>query len=41
MRKYEKLWNYIKSRDEDTITLTFEETGETAFDRGLQRKGLH
>lgn len=28
MRKYEKLWNYIKSRNEDTITLTFEEIGE-------------
>lgn len=27
MSKFEKLWNYITSRDEDTITLTFAEIG--------------
>ncbi len=27
MSKYEKLWNYIKDCNEDTITLTFVEIG--------------
>lgn len=30
MSKYEKLWNYIKSCNEDTITLTFVEIGSIA-----------
>ncbi len=30
MSKYEKLWNYIKDCNEDTITLTFEEIGNIA-----------
>ena len=30
MSKYEKLWNYIKSCNEDTLTLTFAEIGEIA-----------
>ncbi len=25
MSKYEKLWDYIKNRNEDTVTLTFDE----------------
>lgn len=27
MSKYERLWNYIKNCNEDTITLTFAEIG--------------
>lgn len=30
MSKYEKLWNYIKDCNEDTITLTFAEIGSIA-----------
>lgn len=30
MSKYEKLWNYIKSCNDDTITLTFAEIGSVA-----------
>ena len=30
MSKYEKLWNCIKSCNEDTLTLTFAEIGEIA-----------
>lgn len=30
MSKYEKLWNYIKDCNENTITLTFEEIGSIA-----------
>lgn len=30
MSKYESLWNYIKSCNEDTITLTFAEIGDIA-----------
>ena len=30
MSKYEKLWNYIKSCNEDTLTLTFAKIGEIA-----------
>lgn len=28
MNKYEILWNYIKNRNDNTITLTFAEIGE-------------
>lgn len=28
MSKYDGLWNYIKERNEDALTLTFDEIGE-------------
>lgn len=30
MSKYDKLWSYIKSRNEDTVTLTFDEVENIA-----------